>query len=85
MVFESTTAAQTVLEACFLELRKRWGVSLEEFRGRYGYDLTRARKYPLFLEDGFLVRAGDTLALTAKGFLLADTITRDLVDMESIH
>lgn len=85
MVFETTNAAQTVLEAGFLELRKRWGVSLEGFRERYGYDLTRARKYPLFLEDGFLVREGDTLALTEKGFLLADTITRDLVDMEKIQ
>ncbi len=85
MVFESTDAGQTVLEASFLELRKRWGISLSGFEARYGYDLTRARKYPLFLEDGFIARSGDTLALTEKGFLLADAITRDLVDMEKIR
>jgi oxygen-independent coproporphyrinogen III oxidase len=81
MEFDSTSPAQTVLEASFLELRKRWGVSVSGFRERYGYDLTKARRYHAFLEDGFVLRRGDTLALTEKGFLLADAVTRDLVDI----
>lgn len=84
MEFDVTSEEQTVLEASFLELRKRTGVSVRGFRERYGYDLSTARKYQQYLDDGFLSRHEDTLALTEKGFLLADGITRDLVDLNFV-
>jgi len=84
MEFEATSAPQTVLEASFLELRKRWGVSLSGFRSRYGYDLTSAGKFSRYLEDGFLARDGDRLTLTDRGLMLADSVTADLVDMDRI-
>ncbi len=84
MEFDTTSRPQTVLEASFLELRKRWGVSLADFRTRYGYDLTAAEKFPRYLEDGFLCRDGDRLTLTDRGLMLADSVTADLVDMHKI-
>lgn len=80
MEFEATDFGQTVLEATFLELRKREGIRLKGFGERYGYDLTRAKRFAQFVEDGFLSWDSDTLRLTEKGLLLGDSVTRDLVD-----
>lgn len=78
---ESTSHAQTVLEAAFLELRKNRGVSVSSFRDRYDYDLSTAKKVPDFARLGLLEHSGDHLRLTAKGLLLADSVTRDIVDL----
>lgn len=78
--FEPTTAAQTILEASFLELRKNAGVSVSEFAARYGYALDRASRFDAFVVGGLVEREGDRLRLTARGRLLADSVTRDLVD-----
>jgi len=78
--FDSVTASQTILEATFLELRKRDGVNPSRFQERYGYDLAKAKKFELFRQEGFLVLEDDHIRLTPKGYLIADTITRDLVD-----
>lgn len=76
--FETTTAKQTVLEALFLELRTETGIQLDSFKERYQWDprasqnLDRFKKLDLVLEtDGFL-------KLTPNGFLLADSVSRDL-------
>jgi putative oxygen-independent coproporphyrinogen III oxidase len=77
---EVTTRAQTILEAAFLELRKNIGVSVERFESRYGYRLTQAKKFSLFKDKGLIELAGDRLTLTSRGRLLADSVTRELVD-----
>lgn len=78
--FEAVTPRQAVLEAVFLELRKNKGVLLSEFRRRYDYDISSARNFVLFTREGLLKLEGEVLRLTARGRLLADRVTRDLVD-----
>lgn len=79
--FEPSTHSQTVLEAAFLELRKNRGVSVSSFRDRYRYDLCSAKRVPDFTRLGLLQQVGDQMWLTAKGRLLADSVTRDIVDL----
>ena len=78
--FESTNAFQTVLEATFLELRKRSGIDTALFQQRYGYALRSAKAYPIFLEEGFLEEREERVFLTSKGWLLAEGIAEKLVD-----
>lgn len=78
--FESSTLRQTALEAAFLELRCNAGVAAESFSSRYGYDLRRASRYPLFLSEGLIAEEDGKIRLTPRGRLLADTVTADLVD-----
>ncbi len=78
--WEPNTQGQTLLEATFLELRQNEGVHLGAFRDRYAYDLTEAKNFPLFLREGLIDREGEWLKLTARGRLLADRVTQDLVD-----
>lgn len=78
--FEGSSRDQTILEATFLEMRKNRGVNIPAFRERYGYDLRQAKKFPLFVRGGLLEEEGDCLRLTDRGRLLADSVTRDLVD-----
>jgi oxygen-independent coproporphyrinogen-3 oxidase len=77
-IFEETTENQTILEATFLEMRKSSGVSLTQFHRKYGYDLTRAKKFDFFIGEEMIERVGDQLRLTEKGLLLADTVTEEL-------
>lgn len=78
--FESSSPAQSVLEATFLELRKNEGVNVGTFRARYSYDLSAAKNFSLFVKEGLIEREGEIVRLTARGRLLADRVTRDLVD-----
>lgn len=77
---ESNSWADTRLEATFLELRLNDGIDLPRFTQRYGHDVTQSKNYSLFLREGLLERAGQILKLTSRGRLLADRVTRDLVD-----
>ena len=77
--FESTTDFQTVLEASFLELRKSQGVSVDEFKNRYGYDLTRSYRFADFVKENLLTHEHGCVRLTKKGMLLADYVTGELV------
>jgi putative oxygen-independent coproporphyrinogen III oxidase len=79
--FSSTNAFQTVLEATFLELRKRSGIDLAQFEGRYGYDLRSAKPYALFQREGMLEEEGGRVRLSPKGWLLAEGIAERLVEM----
>lgn len=81
IVFEKTSHPQTVLEAAFLELRCNEGVDVGKFSRRYGYDLEKAKKYPLFLGEGILVRNQNRLSLSHRGRLLADSVSSELVDL----
>ncbi len=78
--FESTNPKQTVLEATFLELRKRQGIELGTFHARYGYDLTQAKQYGLLKSQGMVDLDGTHLRLTTKGWLLAEGVAERLVD-----
>ncbi len=78
---EPTTAFQTVLEAAFLELRKRSGIDLAEFHERYGYDLRSAKPYALYRREGMLEEEGGRVRLSPKGWLLAEGIAERLVEM----
>lgn len=78
--FEATTDFQTVLEASFLELRKRNGIHLETFRSRYRYDLTRTRHFGDFRNAGMIEEADGFARLTRKGWLLAEGIAERLVE-----
>jgi len=77
---ESNAIADTRLEATFLELRLNDGIDLPSFTSRYGHDLTQSKNYSLFLREGLLERVGETLKLSPRGRLLADRVTRELVD-----
>lgn len=79
--FECSSPSQTVLEAAFLELRKTAGVDLERFKSRYDYDLLQASKLPLYEREGLLVRQGNTLRLSSRGLMLADTLSAELVEL----
>jgi oxygen-independent coproporphyrinogen-3 oxidase len=79
--FEKTSRAQTILEATFLELRCNEGVDIEQFAAKYGYELDKAKKYPLFLGEGILIRNENRLRLSPRGRMLADTVTSELVDV----
>jgi oxygen-independent coproporphyrinogen-3 oxidase len=78
--WEKNTAQQSFLEATFLEMRTRSGVDLDDFSSRYGFDLRRSRKLPVFKEQGWVVEENGFLRLTKQGRLLADGICRDLAD-----
>ncbi len=77
--FEATSDFQTVLEASFLELRKRDGIHLDTFRSRYGYDLTRTQHFGAFRRAGMLEVTDGFTRLTRKGWLLAEGIAEKLV------
>ena len=79
-VFQESSLEQSLLEATFLELRKNVGVDIARFQGRYGFNLTSARNFPLFLKEGLIETDGQRIRLTDRGRLLADRVTRDLVD-----
>jgi oxygen-independent coproporphyrinogen-3 oxidase len=79
--FEVTNSFQTVLEAAFLEVRKKEGVVFHDFFNRYGYDLQKAKKYPVFLKEGLVSSDGVRAWLTDKGALLADSIGGEWVDL----
>ncbi len=78
--FESTTPFQTVLEATFLELRKRGGIHLETFQSRYAYDLAAASSFETFRRAGMIEAQDGFARLTRKGWLLAEGIAEKLVE-----
>lgn len=79
ILFEPNSFFQTLLEAVYLELRKKEGIELREFRERYGYDILSAKKCRAFLDDGFLLLDQNRLKLSRKGLLLGDYLASELV------
>ncbi len=78
--FEATNRFQTVLEAGFLELRKREGVSREGFLRRYAYDLGTAPRFAALHSEGLLEEVNGQIRLTPKGWLLAEGIAESLIE-----
>lgn len=68
-------------EFVFLGLRLQKGISLKEFEGRFGVSFSEvfgkaAEKY---IDWGFLVKDGDRLFFSPKGFFVSNTILADFV------
>jgi oxygen-independent coproporphyrinogen III oxidase len=78
--FDLTTKNQTVLEACFLELRKKAGIDLAEFGSRYGYSLEGATQCQSLVVAGLIEKDQGMLRLTPRGWLLAEGVAAKLVD-----
>jgi len=68
-------------EAVFLSLRTSFGLDLEMFKKNFEYDIEKAvRPLMEFYEsDGFALIYPDRIALSEKGMLAADAITRDIL------
>jgi oxygen-independent coproporphyrinogen III oxidase len=69
-------------EALFTGLRRRQGIDLQFYKGRYGFD--PLAEYATALRDpfaaGLLETAGTRLRLTEKGVLLSNEVFRAFVD-----
>ncbi len=78
---EELTAEKVREEFIMLSLRMTAGLSLEELRARYGYDLMRERADTVeALESGGLITLeGDRVKLANKGLFVADEIIVRLI------
>ncbi len=74
-------AASEAEEYVMLGLRTSFGISLSEYRTRFGEDLLlgKEEKIDLYQGLGYLSRASDRLALTEKGFYLSNAIICELI------
>ncbi len=79
--FIKSSFEQTIIEACFLELRKMEGINIASFYQRYKYDLLKSKKLSLLLKNSFLKIKNGTLSLTSKGLVLTDYIALELADV----
>lgn len=67
-------------EQILTSLRTSWGLDLANFHKVYGADLTslRSKEIQKLTSAGWLLWQGNTLSLTKKGMLLADSIAAEL-------
>ncbi len=74
---ETLTTDQLRLEAFYLGLRTKKGVSLQSFKSRYGYDLLTEKKEILgrLEEEGFISVEEDCLRPTRSGLAIADSLS----------
>ena len=70
-------------EYVMLGLRTSFGISLFEYRERFGKDLLEEKKeaISLFFEHGLLSIREDRLSLTEKGFYLSNTVLCELLSL----
>jgi oxygen-independent coproporphyrinogen-3 oxidase len=70
------TKADAMAECIFLGLRTKEGVSLAQFQAEFGIPLVVAfpTAVPMLLDEGMLVLAGDSIALSARGEMLANQV-----------
>ena len=64
-----------------LGLRTSFGISLSEYRSRFGMDFSEGREeaLALYARLGYLAAAGDRLALTEKGFYVSNAILCEIL------
>lgn len=68
-------------EYIMLGLRTRYGVSASELESRYGEDFEKLRPYfKRLISGGFARQFEDRFSLTAKGWLVSNTIINDVLD-----
>ena len=81
---ERLTGLRAVGEAIMIALRTAQGVTLEEFKERYGVDIAE-RYAPVvarYQTDGLLERTGDRLVLTRRGRFFANDVCGAFVTFE---
>ena len=68
-------------ECVMLGLRLREGISLSDYKRRFGLDFLSERedKVKTYINSGYTVLDGDRLSLTEKGFYVSNTILTDLL------
>lgn len=78
---EVLTAEMLQFEYFFLGLRKISGVTLSEFRGRFGESALQKYNGTIqeLVHEGLLKRNGDELALTPRGVHIADSVIEKLL------
>ncbi|MFW5901873.1 MAG: radical SAM family heme chaperone HemW, partial [Thermodesulfobacteriota bacterium] len=79
---ERLSAAQMMIEAVYLGLRRTAGISTEDFASRFGVDfkIRFADALDHYLKAGCLCLTPDTCTLTRTGMLYADTIAAGFID-----
>ncbi len=73
---ETLSSEQALLETVYLGLRTQKGVSLDDLRKEYGYDLLseKGSEITRFREAGLIRLDGDRLAPTRAGLAVADSL-----------
>ena len=79
---EQLSAAQMMIEAVYLGLRRTAGISMKDFASRFGVDFKTCFADALdnYLKAGCLCLTPDTCALTRTGMLYADAIAAGFID-----
>lgn len=79
---EELTLLQLAEERIMMGLRTRWGVSLDELREKYRYELNhRQREYLQKREQEDKLIVEDAIVFTDKGVKIADAIILDLITL----
>lgn len=79
---EELNLLQLAEERIMMGLRTRWGVSLDELREKYHYELNdRQREYLREREQEGKLILDDTIVFTDKGVKIADAIILDLITL----
>lgn len=73
-------------EYIMLHLRLNSGVRLSEFSREFGQDfeLMYGRKMQRYIDAGFAVRRGDSIALTPSGMFVSNYILSDILDFADL-
>jgi oxygen-independent coproporphyrinogen-3 oxidase len=68
-------------EFLLTSLRTMWGIDLNEIRNDFGPDLHGAlqKGCESYIRSGHMVKNGDTLTLTDRGYFISDAIVSDLM------
>lgn len=75
-------SSERVREYILLQLRTTWGVSEEEFSGKFGLDFTPlARELEQFAAHGWAKQQNSRWHFTPEGFLLSNTLIGRLLDV----
>lgn len=79
--YERRTREDAMSEFCYLGLRRMAGISLSDFRKRFGQDFLEVFGEPAekHLEEGLLARDGDRLSLTDRGIDISNFVLCDFL------
>ena len=78
---ERLTEEEAITEGIFLGLRKSNGISYDWFSERFNFSLkeSRSQRIAILIEDGLISERENTLRLTSKGLIIADTVITSLI------
>ena len=80
-VKDNVSTDELAYDFIMLGLRLREGISLAEYKERFGYDFLHGRRDILnkYISSGYMSLNGDRLSLTDKGLYVSNTILTDLL------